>query len=1119
MPATTRQIIGGIGYAYQYSARYCPLFGGQDYSTTNIYAEGIASTAGIIKNLRVELNGSPGAGTSFDIILLKNGVTTLLTVNIADSATTGNNLSDEITVAAGDYLCIKTTPNNYPTTRIPTWVVDFVPTTPGETLLLAYSGGILNNQFGSVIGGFTHATEFNTQLLIPCPGIISNFYIRSSAAAGSGKTLTYTILKNGVAQTLTTSLTGTSQVTNNDIVNSFTVVAGDKISIQRTGDSTVTNAYLSTGLTFTPDTQGNFILGYLPGTNVMSTNSIQYTGVDFYGDWDAGVDTTTDQIFAACTIKNIYVELSAAPDNGGGTQAFIFTLRKGAASQGLTVTISEAATTGNASEDISIADNDMLDTMKTLTGTPTASVKALISYTGYIAPEAATITKTILSDVHIKAINIQKTITSDATIAPIKQTIQSDAHIKAINIQKTITSDATIIASVQKVIFSDAHIKAVGIQKTITSDAMILAQYQKTIFSDAHIKAAGILKTILSNATIAIEVLYDINNKISTVKQVLSNINNKFSLAKRVFSDVVCFINTVKGSLYNINNKINTKAQKLYDVNNDVRFIKSWQKAGTFGFQSLGKSYIKVFIATVEQTDVDVDSINIHKQLNSAHTASFDLARTYDNSTVPAAEAIIEIRYYHFGMADYWLLFKGYVTSVSPSDSPESITVNCQDEYWKTNQTNKYFFVGHNPYDNREKYYSTIREALLTELGWSLSIGDFVPEIIDCFGQGQSDIVSSLIEQTGNYGWFYDVDGIRKLWTAGQGSQVNIDRQEIGKNIDIYQLIDHKITTTSENVINRYRVQMGQKTGRGSQGSRQYEVYTCSNFEGQAIPAWDRSLEKLAKKGTSNGYGFNYTGLDNADTYKDVFRKFSIPSLDSDTESWSDRYPPKVEVFNPGGWGGSVYGFPMAGGVIKEGFTIDYENRFITFNEPIFLTYTNNYGEVTAIRAPVLRVSLWKEIYHTYTASESEDAGNTVSNPYMFFRDSTGFIPTPTYPNTITKLLNLTGLTHQDGMTYIDYWGVSHTIRNFDDTDYAEDYIDWQLSNTCDAKINGTFTLTLDALCFNNIDLSKRIYINGITAIPLNIVSISYNLANFTVSIEVENKRYYQRTVSIPRHD
>jgi hypothetical protein len=310
---------------------------------------------------------------------------------------------------------------------------------------------------------------------------------------------------------------------------------------------------------------------------------------------------------------------------------------------------------------------------------------------------------------------------------------------------------------------------------------------------------------------------------------------------------------------------------------------------------------------------------------------------------------------------------------------------------------------------------------------------------------------------------------------------------------------------------------MGQKTGRSSQGGRQYEVYNCSNFEGFATPAWDRSLEVLAKKGTSNGYGFNYTGIDNADDYKDVFRKYYIADLDSDTSGWSDRYPPKIHIYNPGGWWGSIYGFPL--GEITDGFTIDYENRMITFNEPIFISKLNSEGEVEAIRAPIVKVSLWKENYITYTASESEDAGSTVSNPYMFFRDATGFIPTPTYPNTITKLLNLTGLTHQEGITYTDYKGISHTVRGFDDTDYAKDYIDWQLSNTCDAKVNGTFTLTLDALCFYNIDLSKRIYISGITDIPLNILSIDYNISNFTVSIEVENKRYYKRTVSLPRHD
>jgi hypothetical protein len=698
-----------------------------------------------------------------------------------------------------------------------------------------------------------------------------------------------------------------------------------------------------------------------------------------------------------------------------------------------------------------------------------------------------------------------------------QETILSDAHIKAIDIQKTITSDAVIYSSIKKNIYSDAHIKATDIQETILSDAKIVIRNQKTIFSNAHIKAIGIAKTILSDASIAIQVLYDITTKINFTKQALYDINNKFSLVKRIFSDINCYINTTKSLIYDVNNKINTQVRKLYDVNNDIRFIKSWQKPGSFGFQSLGKEYIKVFIATVEQTDINIDSINIHKMINQAHTASFDLGRTYDNVTVPALEAVVEIRYYQFDLINYWILYKGYVTSVVPSDTPESITVNCQDEYWKQNQTNKYFFVGHNPYDNREKYYNTIKIALLTELGWTLDIGDFVPEIIDCFGQGQSDITSSLIEQCGNFGWWYDIDGTRKLWEGGRGTQINIQRQAIGTNINIFQLLEHKITTTSENVINRYRIQMGQKTGRSSQGGRQYEVYVCSNFEGFATPAWDRSLERLAKKRGLNGYGFNYTGPDTSGDFADVFKKFYIQDLDPDTSGWSDRYPAKVEVFNPGGGWGNMYGFSL--GEITEGFTIDYENRIITFNEPVYIFKYNSYGEVDAVRAPIVKVSLWKENYYTYTASESEDAGSAVSNPYMFFRDATGFVPAPTYLTTITKFLNLTGLTHQEGITYIDYKGVSHTVRGFDDTDYAKDYTDWQLSNTCDAKINGTFTLTLDALCFYNIDLSKRIYISGITDTPLNITSIDYNISNFTVSIEVGNKRYYKRTVSLPRHD
>jgi hypothetical protein len=118
-----------------------------------------------------------------------------------------------------------------------------------------------------------------------------------------------------------------------------------------------------------------------------------------------------------------------------------------------------------------------------------------------------------------------------------------------------------------------------------------------------------------------------------------------------------------------------------------------------------------------------------------------------------------------------------------------------------------------------------------------------------------------------------------------------------------------------------------------------------------------------------------------------------------------------------------------------------------------------------------------------------------------------------TYPDTIIKDLNLSNLSIQIG-------GQRGTefIPSWDDTDFAKDYADWQLSKTCDIKIKGTIELTLDAVCFYGIDLTKRIYIAGITDDPMNIISMSYNVSNFTVTLNLENSRYYNRTVSLQSH-
>lgn len=726
------------------------------------------------------------------------------------------------------------------------------------------------------------------------------------------------------------------------------------------------------------------------------------------------------------------------------------------------------------------------------------------------------INKSITSDAAVKVVGIQTTKTSDAKII-IKQTelidsnavvksinpktILSDTKIKVFDNQENITSDAEIIPTVIKTILSDAKIKVFDNQETILSDAKIILRLQENITSDATIKITGIQTTKTSDAKIAIQVLYDISNKFNLVGQTLKDINNTFNSVIRVLNNIGNKFNTVNGRILNAINDFRTKKRVSKNCKNDIRFLQSWQLPGTIGFQSLGKSYIHVYIDSIEQTDVDIDSINIYKTINTAHTASFNLGRAYD-STKPSIETLVEIKYH------IWTLYKGYIVSIAPSDDPESITINCEDKYWQQNKTNKYFHVGHKPTDDKELYYETIKLALSSELDWNLNIGDFVPQTIDCFSTGSSDCITSLIAECGNYGWYYDVNGNKQLWNAGEGSIVSLNRQILGTNIKLYDVINHRFSEDITDLINKFRVQMGNKvirkfSDKGS--SRTYTGYNYSSFQGYLTPAWNPNYEIMAKN-SGDGYGWDYPEPEYEQEYAKVFKKYYIPYLDTELSSWSDRYPPRIEIHNPGGYYGSSIG------TITEGFSIDYENRLLTFNTPQFLYKTNNYGEVTSIRAPLLKLFLWKKNYYTFTQTPSDDPETDISNPLMFF------VEMGDYPYTIIEDLDLSQLSIQEGYTYVDEEGITQVIPSWDDTNFAEDYANWQLSKQCDKKITGEIDLVLDTICFYDIDLSKRIYIYGITDSAMNINSISYKLSNFTVTIELQNHRHYQRSISLQTH-
>lgn len=88
--------------------------------------------------------------------------------------------------------------------------------------------GGLTRYLGTVIG----AADLDARLPCPYKGTIKNLYVELNVAPGLGQTVVCTLMLNGVAQTLTCTITGAATLTGSDITHSVTIAAGDTISLR-----------------------------------------------------------------------------------------------------------------------------------------------------------------------------------------------------------------------------------------------------------------------------------------------------------------------------------------------------------------------------------------------------------------------------------------------------------------------------------------------------------------------------------------------------------------------------------------------------------------------------------------------------------------------------------------------------------------------------------------------------------------------------------------------------------------------------------------------------------------------------------------------------------------------
>lgn len=386
------------------ATEYNTLMGSGLWDATESVNYQLMPTAGTLDKLFVRLSAAVAAEATYTITVMKNGVAQALAVTINAGSSTGSDLTHSVTYAAGDYVSIRSTSTGAPGAPFASWTSVFSPTTSGETIFLLNSSAVIaTTRYHLPQGNSSQGNPTSGVYTVPVPtaGTFSKLYVKLSASPGAAPdAYSFTPRKNTVDTALTCTITDPA-TTGNDIVNSFSVVAGDLVDIKIAPlNAPAAAPTCAIGMVFTPTTAGESVVmgGGLSDPSVAATNYNILQGANPLFPWTA-TEANTYQLTQLSVISKLYVKLYTPPDNGAGVQSFTFDIREGGADTGLTVTISEAATTGNDVVNTYTSANGTLISMKcTPSGGPKAGVYPTWSFVRNAEVVVASVTSAAVSE-------------------------------------------------------------------------------------------------------------------------------------------------------------------------------------------------------------------------------------------------------------------------------------------------------------------------------------------------------------------------------------------------------------------------------------------------------------------------------------------------------------------------------------------------------------------------------------------------------------------------------------------------------------------------------------------------------------------------------------------------
>lgn len=363
--------------------RYLTVAGAAGGSSTNQYRIPVPA-AGTFSLLRVRMSAALTTG-SIAFTVYKNGSATALTTTLTAGGGTAQENSDatnSVSFAAGDDIVILATPSSPdPVTGFVQIGLVFEATAPGQGIILMAHAATASDTFLSP-GMQINGAEATVQAIAPCDGTITALYARRNTSPGGAETVAYTLRINGADTALSATVTSTVTVSDTD---NIAVAAGDLISVGVDASASAVSSAGGVGLAFTPTVDGEapvFALATSGFSNSASRYLSPSQAVAQATEADAqGVAPV------AFTMKKLRVRVNTAPTSG---KSWAFTGRKAGASQSLTTTIADSATTGSdASNSFSVAAGDVLGTLIVPTSTPAALSNLSVSYVAYTGVTAS----------------------------------------------------------------------------------------------------------------------------------------------------------------------------------------------------------------------------------------------------------------------------------------------------------------------------------------------------------------------------------------------------------------------------------------------------------------------------------------------------------------------------------------------------------------------------------------------------------------------------------------------------------------------------------------------------------------------------------------------------------